>query len=192
MAHRRNCIRDDGNRRDRAHSVLAPPTAADRRVQMGSRPRGRRLLLRLPYLGYLESVRRPGDGHSRTSDRHTNRCRAHVSRLAAGAVRDEPLAPLCHPWRRRRRRRQYDDLHCALTVPAALVCASARACHKHRIRRRRCRGCSPTPLAADDHSRQRLARILCSHGMARPLRNCSAHSAVEERSSRRQAKPGWR
>ena len=95
LAHRRHRVRDDGHRRDRAHGILAAAAAADRRVRVGPRPCGRRLLVRLPLLGRPEPDRRPGHGAPRPPHRYLDRRRPDVGWPAARRRASNAVASLC-------------------------------------------------------------------------------------------------
>src|SRR5204862_1198700 len=65
LVHRRDRVRHDGRRRQRAHRVLAVLSADSRRVRLVARDDRGRVLLRLPGLGDPRPGPRPDDGPAR-------------------------------------------------------------------------------------------------------------------------------
>src|SRR5438552_1991848 len=83
LGDRRRRVCHDGDRRQRAHCVLAALSADPRRVRLGARRDGGRVLVRRPRVGRAQPLRRPPDGSPRPAGGDRARRRRHGAAVAA-------------------------------------------------------------------------------------------------------------
>ncbi len=162
-----NCrcrLRDDGDRRERAHVILALAATSDRRVWLGSRPGGWRLFIWLSHICVFKPARRAHHGPTWPKGSHRNRCLSVVGWPSPGTSDSKAVATLrdarCHGWWGR----QPHELYRTIVVSSELVCAPSRVGDQHCVRRCRSWGRSVAAVVSDNDHSKRLASVVPRDG----------------------------
>src|SRR5207247_55259 len=130
---RRDRVRHDGHRRQRAHGLLALLPADPERVRLGPRRHRRRLFVRIPRLGRVQPAARSPRGPPRPAADGRSGRRPRRDRPAPGHARQPSLAPLSDARRAGRRRQRVPRLYRARALPASVGRALPRALRTTRF-----------------------------------------------------------